>query len=201
MVDGGALQRLAVFDFDDTLTHGDTLGLWLAVIGGWPQLILRAVWAGGACWFIGRGPDRRTRFKDLLWRKILQDVPLARAHEAAETAFHQIKWRAETCEALQRHRAEGTQILIATGAARLCAEIFARKKFGLEGITVMGTELAENGNVLTGDMAGGNCVRLEKARRVQQWLDDNGPFDHIHGYGNAPYDLPMLALVTDPNII
>ena len=201
MAEESAGKTLAIFDFDDTLTHGDTLGLWLAAIAGWPILIICAATASIGCWFTGRGPDRRTRFKDLLWRRILANLPLEKATIAAHQAVGQIKWRSETCAILEKHHKEGRLILIATGAARFCAEIFIAHKFGTEGIFVMGTELSAYNDHFTGDIAGGNCVRIEKARRVAEWIATNGPFDRIYGYGNTPHDLPMLALVTDTNII
>lgn len=195
------MRELAIFDFDDTLTHGDTLGLWLAEIAGRGGLYRHALVAAIGCWIAGRGPDRRTRFKDLLWRDILAGVSINHAISAAELAYAKIHWRTETNEILRQHRAEGRDILIATGAARLCAEIFIARHFGADGITVMGTELEVQDGHFTGNMAGGNCVRAEKARLVAAWLEQNGPYDRIYGYGNAPHDIPMLALVTDKNII
>jgi phosphoserine phosphatase len=50
-------------------------------------------------------------------------------------------------------------------------------------------------------MTKGNCVRLRKAERVAEWLQDNGPFDDTYGYGNAPHDLPMLELLNHKIIV
>lgn len=194
-------RALAIFDFDDTLTHGDTLGLWLDEIAGTSRFAYCALRAATGCWFFGRGADRRTRFKDLLWRDILAGISLGQAQIAAEAAYKRIHWRAETCDIFQDHLAHGRQILIATGAARLCAEIFIRIKFDNPPVTVMGTELECVDGTLTGNMSGPNCVRKDKAALVKKWLDQQEPYARIYGYGNAPHDVPMLALVTDPNIV
>ena len=44
-------------------------------------------------------------------------------------------------------------------------------------------------------------MRDEKARRVAEWLAQNGPFSEVWGYGNRPHDLAMLALTDHPNVI
>jgi phosphoserine phosphatase len=50
-------------------------------------------------------------------------------------------------------------------------------------------------------MRSDNCVRLAKAERLRDWLARNGPFRSVAGYGNAPHDLPMLALCDRRTVI
>lgn len=60
---------------------------------------------------------------------------------------------------------------------------------------------AEVTGALTGAMVGGNCVRARKAAMVQDWLDRHGRFEDSWGYGNAPHDLPMMALMKNRVVI
>ena len=66
---------------------------------------------------------------------------------------------------------------------------------------VIGTDLEIVNGKLTGKLAGANCIRDEKARRVAEWVSQNGPFQESWGYGNRPHDLAMLALTDNPVVV
>lgn len=193
-------DRLAVFDLDDTLTYGDTLVPWLVAMTGWRRFAGAVALAGYRRLTAPAGSDRRTVFKEALQVPLLAGVTEVEAVARAVLVAPRLRWRRETATALERHLREGARVLVATGAARLAAEQFIRLRFG-DSVTLIGTELELSDGQLTGRLAGGNCVRQEKARRVQAWLEAHGPFGESWGYGNAPHDLPMLALVDHAMVI
>jgi phosphatidylglycerophosphatase C len=193
-------RDLALFDLDNTLTHGDTLVPWLVAVAGWPRFAVAGLGATFQRVAAPAGADRRTVFKEALQIPLLRGVTKAEGLRRAEAVAPDLRWKREAPAALERLRAAGAQIVVATGAARVAAEIFVRHRFG-EGILVLGTELETVDGCFTGRLAGGNCVREEKARRVSAWIEANGPFGERWGYGNAPHDLPMLALVDHATVV
>ncbi len=188
---------VAVFDLDCTLTRRDSLIPWLVELRGWRRTAVAAARSGMVNPLrrdTGAG-DLRTRIKQRLLARLLAGVPVDTARQAARAVARRIPWNLATLRSLEQHRAQGHRVLVATGSATLCAEAMLGDRLGAEGITVIGTGLEVEGNHLTGQLAGPNCVRLAKAAQVAAWMTQHGPFDERWGYGNAPHDLPMLALM------
>ena len=102
--------------------------------------------------------------------------------------------------AFQGHRRAGDVLVIATGSPRLVVERLAAEHCPPDLVIGTELELAADGR-LTGRLAGPNCVREDKARRVGDWLAAQGPVRASYGYGNHPHDLPMLALVDHPRLV
>ena len=192
--------NLAIFDLDDTLTHGDTLVPWLVAIAGRRRFLAAAARAGWARFRSAPLADRRTVFKEALQIPLLNGVSVERADQAARAVAPRIRWKNVAPRAFDDHLAKGDRVLVATGAARMAAHHFVTHRFG-DRFTIIGTELEQRDGRLTGRLDGPNCVREAKAAAVKQWLDAHGPFGEIWGYGNKPHDIPMLALVDHARVI
>ncbi|MEO3434800.1 HAD-IB family hydrolase [Inquilinus sp. CAU 1745] len=191
----------AFFDFDCTLTRQDTLMPWLMELRGRRRTYYTAVRVGIAHPFrrdTGSG-DLRTRVKAALLARLLVNVAVDDAREAAARLFNRLDWRDDIVRAFEDHLEKGHRVVVATGAPTVVAEPLLQKRFG--GAEIIGTELEVDGGRLTGRMKGVNCVRQGKAALVSDWLEINGPFEDLYGYGNRPHDLPMLALMTHRRIV
>ena len=77
-------MKTAFFDFDDTLTVGDTLPLWLAALRGWPLVVAAYAVSTAIGWAVpGRGVvDNRGRIKAMLLRLLVRGLPADRAATA-----------------------------------------------------------------------------------------------------------------------
>ena len=191
-------MNAAFFDFDDTCTHGDTLPLWLAALRGWPWTVMAYAVAGTVGGFVpAHGVfDRRGRIKSVLLQLTVRGLPVERA--AAGTVLKgKVKWRTETLNAMRRHHEQGARIIVVTGAATIYLPGLLD---GLPVDEVIGTELEIADGRLTGRIAGVNCVRAAKAKKVEAWLAAHKP-NETWGYGNAPHDLEMLALLSHATVI
>ena len=193
-------RKLAIFVLDNTLTHGDTLVPWLIALSSRNRFLRAAVRAGISRFSAPALTDRRTVFKEALQVPLLTGVTVENGISAAKRIAPTIRWKKLAPQALMNHAENGVHILIATGAARMAAEHFVAHRFPVK-FDMLGTELEVVDGMLTGRLAGENCVRQTKARLVREYLDEHGPFDEIWGYGNAPHDLPMLELVDHKTVI
>lgn len=182
-------RKVAFFDFDGTLVKGDSLLPFLGFVAGWPKLA--AAFTKSVLKPEAGHPDTRTGIKAELLKRTLSNVPEARARTAAQKLAPLRHWKEPAHGALLRLKKEGATIVVATGALEL---YIGRLLEGLPIDKIIATDMEAQDGILTGRWAGGNCVRAEKARRVDAYIKTHGPFDEIHGYGNAPHDLPMLAL-------
>jgi HAD superfamily hydrolase (TIGR01490 family) len=188
-------KTVAIFDFDDTLVKGDSLLPFVVGIAGWP-LALKAL--ARALFKPAPGmPDRKTAIKAAWLATTLAGVPLEKVRAVAHEMKAWPKWKSEIKSALLKHKAEGATIIVATGALDLYIHALLE---GLPVDVVFCTEMERVGGKLTGRLLNTNCVRKEKARRVKAWLNEHQPFTS-YGYGNAPSDLPFLALTNFPKVV
>jgi phosphatidylglycerophosphatase C len=201
--DAAAVTGIAFYDFDGTLVRGDSLLPFLSEVVGWRRArmsLLRATQMAVQM-HAGRrqlGADIRTSVKAILLRLTLTGVPLAEAQAAAERMSGWPRWNRRILDTLQRHREAGRRIVVATGALDLYMPVLLR---GLDVDHLLATRLEVEDGVLTGHMAGGNCVRAVKAQRVSSLLQEHGPFAETWGYGNRPSDLPMLDLLDNRVVV
>jgi phosphatidylglycerophosphatase C len=189
---------LAVFDLDHTLTRQDSFPMWIAILVGWRRTLRAFAMAGFA---VRPGlSDIRGRAKEAILRWSVRGATLAEAQAAGRLLGQRIRWRENVLAALNKHKAAGCSIVIATGAPELYVAPLLRAA-GIKADAVIATELEVIDGKLTGRLASENCVRDEKARRVAEWISINGPFSESWGYGNRPHDLAMLDLTDNPMVI
>lgn len=186
----------AVFDFDKTLTVRDTFLPWLTVLRGRRRTVaaglasLRSGLPG-----VSRGGSARDATKAAMVRRLLTGVAVAEAQAAARMLTPWVIWSDPVCTRLQEHLQLGHAVLVATGSCRLAVAEMVADRFGAGAdLQVIGTELEEEAGTLTGRLSGENCIAEHKAVRVRHWLEQAGQAGGW-GYGNAPWDLPMLALM------
>ncbi len=189
-------RSIAFFDFDGTLVKGDSLLPYLGYAAGWGRMM--SAFALSLLRPDQGHPDYRTAVKAALLRRTLTGLPLEQARAAAEKLGALKHWKQPAHRELLRLKSEGCIIIVATGALELYIGALLRD-LPIDGI--LSTEMEVKDGLLTGFMQGGNCVRQEKARRVAEYLQTHGPFTKTHGYGNAPSDLPMLALLDEKTVV
>ena len=186
----------AVFDFDKTLTVRDTFLPWLTLLRGRRRTLaaglgaLRAGLSG-----VSRGGSSREATKAGMARRLLAGIPVSDAQAAARRLVPHLTWSDPVCRRLGEHLAAGHAVLVATGSFRLPVAEMVAARFGPNApIQVIGTDLDEDAGHLTGQLASANCIGEAKAARVREWLAQSGR-PGGWGYGNTPWDLPMLALM------
>ncbi|GIL40605.1 HAD-IB family hydrolase [Roseiterribacter gracilis] len=189
---------MALFDLDGTLTRGDTLFWWIASLIGRPQASAAFARALGKL----RTPnemaaDWRGRVKCAFLANVA-GVETRRAAEAGARVRDTIKWRAPILDALRAHASLGHRIVVVTGAPQIYLPALLAH---LPIDAMLGADLEERDGRLTGNLTAPNPVRAAKRARVEAWLAQNGPFAESWGYGNAPHDVPMLALVDHAIIV
>lgn len=194
---------VAFFDFDGTLIHGDSLPMFVGEVIGRRRAALAladAIRSGLHRHVRGRGPgaDFPGSVKAIFLKRTLRGVPVADALAAAERMIPRLRWHAPLLDTLRDHRDRGHRVVVATGALDLYMPALLRG-LGVDDLLATGMEVVDG--ALTGRLATGNCVRLDKAERVRAWIGRNGPVGTTWGYGNRPSDLPMLALMQRAEVV
>lgn len=193
-------KTLAVYDFDNTLIHGDSLWAFVCALRGTPLAVITAfIGLLHAVLTLQFYRDHRTAFKRRWLRLALMGASPDACQQAAHIVRLSARWKGDVVKTLEKHAAEGAEIVIATGALNVyIATLLEGVPYHIILCTSM--ETRPDGR-LTGRLLTPNTVRLEKARLVAAYMQRRGPFDRVYGYGNMPSDRQMLALCSDAFVI
>lgn len=185
-------NKIAIFDFDGTLVQGDSLWPFLVELAGYGRVVMAMGMALTRTPQQESGFDRRGIVKQNFLRPLLAGCEVSALADVLARLKHWPRWKQDVLGKLHQHKADGCHIVIASGGLDLYLPTLLKD---IPYDRLICTEMTIQDNVLTGEMANGNCVRAEKARRIAAYLAENGPFTESWGYGNAPHDLPMLDLL------
>jgi phosphatidylglycerophosphatase C len=199
---------VAAFDFDGTLTHGDTLLPFLATALGWPRfawaLLRSSPWLVGHVLRLVRNDIAKARlFKAALQGVATADVQRWAGHWAREQLPGQLRDAQDpTMAQLAWHRAAGHCCVMVSASPDIYLER-AAAVLGFDGLicTQMEAELTGPGlgERLTGRMKTPNCHGEQKVIRLQAWLTER--YDAaaladmtLYAYGDTSGDKPMLRM-------
>ena len=187
---------VAAFDFDGTLTRGDTLLPFLRLLLGWPGLL----WALLRCapWLLAYALRLTSnhRAKARLLRVCLRGRGVAEL-QALALAFVTDplarQWRIDALERLRQHQRDGHRCVIVSASP----EIYLRAAADHLGVAdLLCTRLEVRDGRLSGEMLGVNCHGEEKLRRLRAWLSQALPGVQavtLYAYGDSPGDLALLG--------
>jgi len=186
-------RNLALFDFDGTLTHKDSLFVFLRFVAGpvrfWMGMVILLPTFASLALRIISNVKAKTRL--LQWFLGGQSLSHLRA-QAQRFAAEQIPpiLNVGMMEKLKAHQAQGDRVVVVSASADLWLKDWCAK----EGIQdLLATQLEAIDGIVTGKLATPNCHGKEKVRRVQELLDIHN-YDRIFAYGDSSGDREMLAL-------
>jgi HAD superfamily hydrolase (TIGR01490 family) len=185
-------MRLALFDFDGTLTHGDTLLPFLRAHCGGARYAIALIRSGPALAAYALKIMRNDTAKEHLLRHAaggerLQD--LRRSGEVFMRDHLPQMLRRDTMGNLAEHRKLGDTCLLVSASLDVYLAPWAQAQ-GFDAVLCSSLETSLDGRV-TGRLQGGNCHGQEKVERVRRWLDGRTP-SHVVAYGDSPGDRQML---------
>lgn len=199
------MRHIAAFDFDGTLTHGDTVLPFLVQACGRRRVaraIARVAPIAGRT-RIGRPAPggvtthHRDVTKELLLRQLFAGDDPARV-EAQGRAFAGTipgRLRAQMLDQVAWHRGEGHELVIVSASLLAYLQPFA-EEHGFDHVIAVGLEVGDDGR-LTGGLTGPNVRGPEKAVRLGHWLD-GAEVAELWAYGNSSGDAELLEMATRP---
>lgn len=182
---------VAIFDFDGTITKKPTTLSFLRFVFPWqfillmpflfPALILfscRLITIDNLnifiCWLFFKNKSRNAIVSQGDLFAHTQIPPLLK-----DEAIHKLK----------KHQEEGHYCILATSAYDVYIKSWA-EFHGFDAVVCTVFEVGNN-NQFTGYLSGASCYGLEKAKRVQPWINKNS---EIYAYGDSRGDKEILAL-------
>ncbi|MBL7827205.1 MAG: haloacid dehalogenase-like hydrolase [Saprospiraceae bacterium] len=188
-------KKLVLFDFDGTLTHGDTLIRFLYFSMPlyslcWGALRLLFVWAALAL----SGKWNTHRAKELLFAVYFKNHSAEDLDQLGRSFYQgpmQSCLHAEMMRVLRKYKSEGATVALVSASLKTWLQPLAEH----EQIELICTELAFTDGKFNGQFYGLNCQEEEKVKRIQArfHLADY----QVIAYGNSSGDIPMLALAQE----
>ncbi|MDR3165118.1 MAG: HAD-IB family hydrolase [Synergistaceae bacterium] len=187
------MKRIALFDFDGTLTRKDTfLDFHVKRFG--VVSVAAAMCAAAAECPLSKFADRseiKERFLSRMWKGTLFESYLADAENYAEREIDRITMPT-AMEVFRKHLELGDAVCIVTASMKEWVEPWASR----HETYVIGTELEVEGGRMTGRLKTPNCRGAEKVARIKAEIDLSR-FSRIFAYGNSDGDREMLALADE----
>lgn len=186
---------VAAFDFDGTITRGDTLLPFLRrLCGGGAVARALAALPGGI--IFSRRFDREAA-KVALLSRLLRGRALADVEAAAERYADDVVrsgLRTPIVERLQWHRDRGDRVVVVSASPEIVVGAVVRR-IGVETVLATRLEVGDDGR-LTGRLVGLNVRGAEKVARLRAHIGDENV--EVWAYGDSSGDRELLANAAVP---
>jgi HAD superfamily hydrolase (TIGR01490 family) len=187
-------RRLALFDFDGTITDRDTMFAFVRhargpVRAGLGLIVLAPILVGFALRLVPRD-----RAKVALLRYFFAGTPRETLERWARGFVDRIEgWiRPEARRRLDWHRAQGHDIVIVSASLDVWLAPWAERY----SLRLLCTEGRFEDDVFTGELATPNCHGPEKEARVRAAFDLDA-YEYVYAYGDSSGDTEMLAIADE----
>lgn len=187
-------RRLALFDFDGTITTRDTMLPFVVHVRGVLRTLAGLVWLAPMLAAHAIGLVGTERAKALFLGHFLGGWTREALAAKGVSFVPRIEgWiRSEARTRLDWHRAEGHDVLIVSASLDLWLAAWAEKY----GVRLVCTEAKFDDAVFTGQLATPNCKGAAKEDRIRQAVDLDG-YAYVYAYGDSSGDAEMLALADE----
>jgi len=193
---------VAFFDFDGTLTTGDTLMPFLKFVVGSPRYYWYLILVAPTliAYILKLIPNDLAKQKVI--KRYLSGYPLSELYERGIMFSKDIiptMLRNEGMEKLRWHQNQQHICVLVSASFDIWLKPWADSN-GFDDI--LSTQLETNEGIVTGLIAGNNCYGEEKVRRIESWLRQEFRMPNCtYAYGDTKGDLPMLKYVSSGLIL
>ena len=192
---GSDARPVAFFDFDGTLTTGDTLMPFLKYVVGRRLYYTKLALVSPvlAAYFAKLLPNDIA--KQVVLKHYLAGYHIDELYALGQRFSEEVipaMLQPEGMERLRWHQEQGHDCVLVSASMDVYLNAWARREHFSEVISTA-LETDADGHV-TGRIQGENCHGREKLRRVLVWRDCRNPLETF-AYGDTSGDLPLVAFV------
>lgn len=190
-------KKIALFDFDGTITREDSLLAFIRFTRGAVSFYLGFLLLSPLLIALKAKLVSNHRAKEWVLRFYFAGTPLEKfdawCRDFAQNYIPDIV-RPAALQEIRELQKEGIEVVLVSASP----ENWLAGWTSATGISLIGTRLQHNEGTITGRIEGRNCHGLEKVRRVGE-IYPAGETEIVHAYGDTKGDLPMLKLAKNPH--
>ncbi|MDC0911165.1 HAD-IB family hydrolase [Candidatus Marinimicrobia bacterium] len=190
------IKKVAIFDFDGTLTKRDTLLPFLIHCFGISEVLI------GLCFFSPFIISYLLKIypNDLAKKKIIKyffkDQKVNEIKKLATSfinTYSKKNLRKNVIKRLEWHKNKSHTIILISASLDIYVRLWGGKnKFDF----IEGTILEHKNGIFTGEILGNNCYGIEKVKRLNNLFSKDFFNNEIYGYGDGDGDKYFLNLCT-----
>ena len=187
-------KTLALFDFDGTITTGESMPVFVRRSTTRARLLLGQVLLAPMVVGYKLGLVQGVLIRRVIVRMAYARLPAAQLQAAGVTFAQDYLTTVLRPEAMQRiawHKAQGHGVAVVSGGLDVYLAPWCRA----HGVELICSSLQHQDGLLTGRYEGEQCVLQEKARRVRERYD-LGAYAQVYAYGDTHEDQGLLDLAT-----
>jgi len=194
--DNNTIKKLALFDFDGTITTEDTFIEFLRFAVGTPKL-----WLGFslispmlAAFFAGLYSDYK--MKELVLSLYFKNHPEDEfLKKASDFSLNKIDGfvKQSARDRITFHKEQNHHIAVVSASCAQWLQPWCDK----HNLTLIASRMEVKNNRITGKLDGPNCKGQEKVNRIKAVFNTD-EFQTIYAYGDSSGDKEMLALAHEP---
>ena len=185
-------MNLALFDFDGTLTHKDSLPDFIQYAVGKPNYYFGLALLSPVMLAYLSGFTRNDIAKQKLMAQYFRGWSFERYKQVAEkysqSEIYKII-RQQAVEKLEWHQSQGDRVIVVSASM----EDWLKPWCDNREVELLATRLASENGILSGQFATANCHGKEKVKRIEALLKLSD-YDCIYAYGDSSGDTEMLAI-------
>jgi HAD superfamily hydrolase (TIGR01490 family) len=184
--------NLALFDFDGTITFGDTWTPFMRMAVRPSRRVTGRILVAPSYIAYRFGAAHVGRVRETAARIGFSGEPASRIRDlgrqyASQTLSRMV--RPEAADRLDWHRARGDEIVVVSASLDVYLAPWCTER----GLACICTTLEERDGKLTGRCLHGDCSADEKVRRIRAQYQLTS-YDEIYAYGDSDDDRPMLDI-------
>jgi HAD superfamily hydrolase (TIGR01490 family) len=189
------MQKLALFDFDGTISNRDSFLEFIKFTHGSFKFYLGFFWLSPVLILFKLKCISNWKVKEIVVAYFYKGFTISKfsrlAAEFSDVIIPRIiKPEAQT--KINFHKKEGHKIIVVSASFDLLLESFCKKNE----IQLLATKLEIENSRITGKLQSRNCYGDEKVRRLKEVIDLK-KIDFIYAYGDSRGDREMLALADE----
>lgn len=193
--DASNTRPVAFFDFDGTLTTGDTLMPFLKFVVGTPTYYAKLALVSPVLAAYFAKLLRNDIAKQIVLKQYLAGYHIDDLFEQGQRFSDEViptMLRPEGMERLRWHQEQGHECVLVSASMDVYLNAWAKRE-GFSEVICTALEKDDSGYV-SGSIQGENCHGEEKLKRVQKWREIRKSSETF-AYGDTSGDIPMLKAV------
>lgn len=186
------MRKIAVFDFDGTLTTRDTLLEFIRYTQGTTPFVLGFLRYSPLLVLMKLRVYPNYQAKQKVFSHFFKGMPLDTFNTLCQqfATTHRHLLRPQGVETVRQAQAEGAEVLIASASIDNWVQPF------FPSIKVLGTQVEVQDSCLTGRFLTRNCYGQEKVNRILEQYPHREEY-HLTAYGDSRGDKELLAFADE----
>lgn len=188
-------MKLAIFDFDGTITNRDSLLEFIKFAIGYKRFIIGLLVLSPILFLyklrIIANDRAKQYFFSWYFRGMKQKDFMVIAQEYSLEKLNKIV-RQKALERIRWHKHEGHTIVVVSASLECWLRPWCEKY----GIALLGTKIKIDHGIITGKFLTKNCYGIEKVHRIKEKYTLE-KYDYIYAYGDSEGDREMLNIANE----